>query len=105
MNLLGESVGMLGFLFRSDADLVIEDDAKSALRDTAPAVLDAAIEVLAEVPEEEFLTDHLQEVLRAKIVDEMEIKPRFAFGPLRTAMSGRRVSPPDRKSVVQGGGV
>ena len=94
MNLLGESVGMLGFLFRSDADLVIEDDAKSALRDTAPAVLDAAIEVLAEVPEEEFLTDHLQEVLRAKIVDEMEIKPRFAFGPLRTAMSGRRVSPP-----------
>lgn len=94
MNLLGESVGMLGFLFIDDADLVIEDAARSALKDTAPAVLDAAIEVLADLGEEEFLTDRLQEVLRAKIVDEMEIKPRFAFGPLRTAMSGRRVSPP-----------
>src|SRR5690625_5771997 len=85
---------MLGFLFIDDADLVIEDAARSALKDTAPAVLDAAIEVLADLGEEEFLTDRLQEVLRAKIVDEMEIKPRFAFGPLRTAMSGRRVSPP-----------
>lgn len=94
MNLLGETVGLLGFLFTTDADLVIEDGARSALRDTAPGVLGAALEVLEEIPESEFLTDRLQEVLRAKIVDEMEIKPRFAFGPLRTALSGRRVSPP-----------
>jgi len=94
MGLLGESVGLLGFLFTSDADLEIEDAARSALKDTAPEVLTAACEVLDEIPESEFLTDRLQEVLRAKIVDEMGIKPRFAFGPLRTALSGRRVSPP-----------
>ena len=28
------------------------------------------------------------------IVDALGIKPRFAFAPLRTAISGRRVSPP-----------
>ena len=28
------------------------------------------------------------------LIDEMELKPRNAFGPLRTAISGRRVSPP-----------
>ena len=28
------------------------------------------------------------------IVDGLGIKPRFAFGPLRTAVSGARISPP-----------
>jgi len=28
------------------------------------------------------------------LVSEMAIKPRFAFSPLRTAITGRRVSPP-----------
>ena len=32
--------------------------------------------------------------LRAALVDGLGVKPRFAFGPLRTAVSGRRVSPP-----------
>jgi glutamyl-tRNA synthetase len=27
-------------------------------------------------------------------VDGLGIKPKFAFGPLRTAVSGQRVSPP-----------
>ncbi|HJG80655.1 MAG TPA: glutamate--tRNA ligase, partial [Brevibacterium senegalense] len=28
------------------------------------------------------------------LVERLEIKPRFAYGPLRVAVSGRRVSPP-----------
>jgi glutamyl-tRNA synthetase len=32
--------------------------------------------------------------LRAAIVDGLGIKARFAFGPLRTAVSGARISPP-----------
>ena len=32
--------------------------------------------------------------LRARIVDEMGVKPRLAFGPLRVAVTGRQVSPP-----------
>ncbi len=32
--------------------------------------------------------------LRAALVDGLGLKPKVAFGPLRTAVSGRRVSPP-----------
>ena len=32
--------------------------------------------------------------MRGAIVDDMGIKPRLAFGPLRAAISGRRISPP-----------
>jgi glutamyl-tRNA synthetase len=28
------------------------------------------------------------------LIEQMELKPRVAFGPLRTAISGRRISPP-----------
>jgi glutamyl-tRNA synthetase len=28
------------------------------------------------------------------LIEEMQLKPRVAFGPLRTAISGRRISPP-----------
>ena len=33
-------------------------------------------------------------VLREAVVDGLGIKPRLAFGPLRVAVTGRRVSPP-----------
>jgi len=94
MNLLGEVVGMLGFLFTSDDAIVIEDAARSTLKESASEVLDAAIDVLEDLEESQFASDRLQEVLRAAIVEGMEIKPRFAFGPLRVALSGRKVSPP-----------
>ncbi|HLS15254.1 MAG TPA: glutamate--tRNA ligase [Beutenbergiaceae bacterium] len=94
MTLLGEAPGMLGFLFRDSAQLQVTDDARGALRTEAPAVLDAALAALEKVPAEDFSTDRLQDVLRAVIVEGMSIKPRFAFAPLRTAVTGRRVSPP-----------
>ena len=31
---------------------------------------------------------------RAALIEKLELKPRIAFGPLRTAISGRRISPP-----------
>jgi glutamyl-tRNA synthetase len=36
----------------------------------------------------------IEAALREAIVDGMGIKPKFAFGPLRTAVSGQRISPP-----------
>ena len=35
-----------------------------------------------------------EEALRGALVDGLGLKPRVAFGPVRTAISGRRVSPP-----------
>ena len=92
MNLLGEAPGMLGFLFTADAEVVIEDDARAALREEAAEVLDRSIVVLAELTD--FSAEAQQEALRAVLVEELGIKPRFAFAPLRVAITGRRVSPP-----------
>ena len=94
MNLLGEAPELMGFLFVADGDLVVQDDALKKLGDDPVAVLDRAISEIEAVPEESFAASALEEVLRAAIIEEMGIKPRLAFGPLRSAVSGRRVSPP-----------
>lgn len=99
MTLLGEAPGMLGFLFVTAADLRLEDEAVAALRDEAPQVLDAGIAALEALDAEEFTAERIQEVLREAVVDGLGIKPRFAFAPLRTGITGRRVSPPLFESV------
>ena len=85
---------MLAFLFVSDEGLAVDDGAVTALKDSAPQVLDAAIEALEGVGADQWCAGALQGALRTAIVDGLGIKPRLAFGPLRVAVTGRRVSPP-----------
>lgn len=92
ITLLSEAVGMLGFFFADQ--VTINDDARGQLRDDAGAVLDAASEVLAKIAEHEFLADRIHQDLAVALIDVRGMKPRFAFTPLRVAVSGRRVSPP-----------
>jgi glutamyl-tRNA synthetase len=92
LNLLSEAGGMLGFLLVPDNALVIEDDAVASLRPDAPAVIDASLAALEKLPD--WRTADLEAALRAVVVDGLGIKPKFAFGPLRVAVTGRRVSPP-----------
>lgn len=99
MTLLGESVGMLGFLFVADDALDVAEDARAALRPESADVLDAAARVLGDLPADGFTTDATQTALAAALVEPVEagglgIKPRFAYTPLRVALTGRRVSPP-----------
>lgn len=94
MQLLGEAPGLLGFLFSLDGDVEVEDDARKTLKAGADEVLGAAIAALEPMSEEEFTAANLEPLLRSVIVEEMGVKPRLAFGPLRVALSGRRVSPP-----------
>ena len=94
VRLLGEVSGMVGSLL-SDADYIPPaDDAKKQLKDSAGAVLDMAIAALDAVPESSWQTDTLHETLNKALVEDGGYKPRLAFGPVRVAMSGRRVSPP-----------
>lgn len=90
MQLLGEAPGLLGFLFTDDDALVVEDDAMPGAE--GAEVLDAALRVLPDLPN--FGHAAIEEALRAELIDRLELKPRVAFGPLRSAVSGRRVSPP-----------
>jgi glutamyl-tRNA synthetase len=99
MTLLGEAVGMLGFLFVADDAVEVVEDARAALRPEAADVLDTAARVLGGLPADGFTTEATQTALAAALVAPAEegglgIKARFAYTPLRVALTGRRVSPP-----------
>ena len=92
--LLGEAPGMLGFLFTDAAGLEFDEAAVGALTGDAPTVLVAARDALDRLPAEEWTHEQIEEALRAALVDGLALKPRVAFGAVRTAISGRRISPP-----------
>ncbi len=90
--LLADALPQLDYLLVDEADFSIDADARAQLGDDAPAVLDAACLELSGL--DDFTHDSIQRVLRAVLVDDLGLKPRFAFGPLRVAITGKRVSPP-----------
>ncbi len=93
INKLTEAVDMLGFLFVSDADFTVDPtDAEKLLDDDGKAVVQASYDALSGLSE--WSTAAIQDALQARLVDEMGLKPRNAFGPVRVAVTGRRVSPP-----------
>lgn len=94
VRLLGEVAGMVGSLLSTEVYIEPDDDAKKQLKDSAPAVLAAAIAALSDVAEDDWKTDFLHETLNKSLIEDGGYKPRLAFGPVRVAMSGRRVSPP-----------
>jgi glutamyl-tRNA synthetase len=89
---LSEAVGMLGFLFVAADDLRFDEDALAGLPANTAEIVRASIAALN--PLENFVTEEIQRVLQMALIDGLGEKPRNAFGPLRTALSGRRVSPP-----------
>jgi glutamyl-tRNA synthetase len=93
INKLTEAVDMLGFLFVADADFAVDAaDAEKLLNDDGRAVVRRALVRLEQLPE--WSTASIQEALQAELVEGMGLKPRNAFGPVRVAVTGRRVSPP-----------
>jgi glutamyl-tRNA synthetase len=90
MQLLGEARDLLAFLFTPDAELVIQPDAMPGA--SGADVLDAAATALAQTPE--WTTAAIEAELRTHLIEGLGLKPRDAFGPLRSAISGRRISPP-----------
>jgi glutamyl-tRNA synthetase len=92
VQVLSEATPMVAPFFAADDALPVADDARAQLNDTAAGVLDAGIAALESVEGWEAAT--LEAALRAALVEDLGLKPRVAFGPLRTAISGQRISPP-----------
>lgn len=92
MQVLSEAPGLLAFLFVADDALEFDDDALIALKDDAGQILTASIDALSWL--EDWSTEAIEAALRVALIEGLELKPRLAFGPLRTAISGRRISPP-----------
>ncbi len=93
INKLTEAVDMLGFLFVDEASFDRDvTDVEKVLNEDGTRVVQAAYDALE--PLGEWSTAAIQEALQAKLVEELGMKPRNAFGPVRVAVTGRRVSPP-----------
>nr|WP_202886497.1 glutamate--tRNA ligase [Kribbella sandramycini] len=91
MDALGEAAELLGFLFAGTQLKIAPDAAAKVLTGDAGAVLTASAKALAEV---DWTTAAIETALRSALVDGLGLKPKHAFGPVRVAISGRRVSPP-----------
>lgn len=88
---LSDAWNLLKFL--NDDEYAI--DPKAASKELGPdarPVLDAAIAALDGVAE--WTTAHIEEALKAALIEKLELKPRKAFGPIRVAATGTTVSPP-----------
>ncbi len=102
MALLTEAVEMLRFLFVDDADFVVDpEDAAKQLDAGGLDVVRAARQALQELHASaaEWSTAGIEGALRAALVDGLGLKPRLAFGPVRVAVTGSRVSPPLFESI------
>jgi glutamyl-tRNA synthetase len=97
ITLLGEAPGMIRFLFMAvttDESFEYDADAFATLPPNAPDVLAAATAALDSVSHTDWTHSTIEVALRHALVERLNQKPREAFGSLRVAVSGRRVSPP-----------
>ncbi|MDR2508746.1 MAG: glutamate--tRNA ligase [Candidatus Ancillula sp.] len=104
ISLLSQARGMLGFMLQETIE--IEQDAQKQL-DKVPdweKIVQRAIIELEDVDVSNFKHEHLHSVLEEALClpqegeaarpNSLNLKPRFAFTPLRVGISGRSVSPP-----------
>jgi len=88
---LGDAWDLLKFL--NDDEYAI--DPKAAAKELGPdgiAVLDAALAALDGVAD--WTVEQIEAALKTALVEDLALKPRKAFGPLRVAATGTTVSPP-----------
>jgi len=92
MDTLVQAVPMLDFLLVEPAAFAVDSaDAQSVLGPQADPAIQASIDVLTDAA---WTTDAIQAALRLALVEGLGLKPKLAFGPVRVAITGRRVSPP-----------
>ena len=88
---LGDAWGLLKFLDEGSFALD-EKSAAKELKADAVQVLDAALAALEGVGQ--WTTAAIEEALKKALLEDLELKPRKAFGPIRVAATGASISPP-----------
>ncbi|HJE89806.1 MAG TPA: glutamate--tRNA ligase [Dietzia timorensis] len=90
---LSDAWNLIRFLYvPQDRFEVDEAAARKNLKADTRDVIDASIAALEAV--EEWNTESIEAALKSALIDEFELKPRKAFGPVRVAVTGSHVSPP-----------
>jgi glutamyl-tRNA synthetase len=88
---LADAWDLLKFL-NDDEFALDEKAAAKELGAEAGPVLDAAVNALDAV--QDWTTDNIETALKVALLENLELKPRKAFGPIRVAVTGASVSPP-----------
>ena len=91
METLAQTRGMLGFLFVDPADFAIDPD-QSVDDEESQRVLAASLEALTGLTA--WAAEPIEQALRGALIEGLGLKPKVAFGAVRIAVTGRRVSPP-----------
>jgi glutamyl-tRNA synthetase len=86
-----EVVPMLRFLFVDSVEIEPESKGKMT-EESAQHVLERSLRVLE--PLDNWSHEAIEAAMRAALIDEMGLKPRVAFGPVRIAITGSHISPP-----------
>ena len=82
----------------SDDDFTVDpDDAAKVLAADSGRVLKAAEAALADA--EPWTAEAIEAALKHALLDELGLKPRPAFAPVRVAVTGRRVALPLYESI------
>jgi glutamyl-tRNA synthetase len=98
MDTLKAGAEQLTFLLLPEERFVVDpEDRARVLTDAARPALTAATEALETL--EPFTHTEIEAALRAALVEGLGLKPKVAFGPVRVAVSGRRISPPLFESI------
>jgi glutamyl-tRNA synthetase len=93
MDTLTQAVENLAFLFIPEERFALDPtDAAAMLGPDAQPTLEAAITALEVV--EPWSTETIEGALRTALIEGLGLKPKVAFGPVRVAITGRRISPP-----------
>ncbi len=94
MGTLAECVEMLEFLLVEEHAFTRDpgDAAKLLETEDGRRVVRAAHDALAALTE--WQTAAIDEALRSALIEGLGLKPRNAFGAVRVAVTGRRISPP-----------
>ena len=90
---LAEAPALVASFFVADDEFAIDEGARAkVLTEDGLGVVKAAYDALAAVAS--WTTADIEAALNGKLVDELGLKPRVAFGPVRVATSGAQISPP-----------
>lgn len=95
---LSDAWDLLRFLFAPAADFAVDPAAGAKnLGPDADPVLDAAVAALE--PLTAWTTAGIEEALKTALIDDLGLKPRKAFAPVRVAVTGSHISPPLYESL------
>ncbi len=95
---LSDAWELLRFLFAPAEEFAIDPVSGSKnLGSDATSVLDAAIAALE--PLTAWTTPAIEDALKTALIDDLGLKPRKAFAPVRVAVTGSHISPPLYESL------